>query len=306
MAPGQKDAPSTAHSPGTIFESITKRTHTRGLLHRVRTGNLMPVNLTEEIVRNIFNTRAKERNTDATITQFVQQWQANCKELGFDLPRNVIRLVEAQTNTTLRFGRLDLNGLPKILDLKILIETCAKACVEVPVVRTILISKHPQLTNTKTVQCLINAMERQLTRWTTMIPLSVQKRRRRASILLEQRVKERIVAMKKKTNNDEEYDDEDDGNREKEDTNENKQELAENELLESSIESMEPANDMYLSGVAKKIEPNGMPIFLLQEIELAESEHHLNSLESILHLHLPSSPHSKKKKDQKSTEYNRG
>ena len=262
---GQKTAPTTTYHQSPVSKPVPKlfkKTKTRGLLVRKRdTGNLMPDNLTAEYVHRIFNTRTRERNTDETILRFLREWQDVCKATGIVLPEDVYNMVEAQKRDTLRFGRLDFSRVSAQSLSRDHIEALAKACVKVPVVRTILLSTHPKLKNTKTVQCFINAMEAQLQKWTSIIPLSIRKRRRRASILLEKRVQERVHAANNK--------------KEKKQINKeaNNFDLPTpsklGQLPNDWKEDVEDV-DMYLSGTANKVEKDGMPIFLLQEIKLAD------------------------------------
>ena len=275
-------------SPSPKASHVEKKHHSfqrPSLLRRKTPSNkIIPDKLSEDYVHRIFNTRAKERNTDATIARFLETWQRKCEEQGSPLPQELCILVNDQKNSSLRFGRLDLNRAETSCLGIAELSAFAKAVNEVPVVRTVMMTRHPHLAGYKTMQCFIEAMEAQLTSWTTMIPYSVQRRRLRAKVLLEKRVKERRAANKKKEPTWKERlqlekEAEAAAAREDESGGRWKKEKIQGEAEEEEAggEEEDSMSDMYLSGVAAKIGADGMPIFLLQEIKLADV-HHTSSM----------------------------
>jgi hypothetical protein len=231
--------------PANVVENTRYPSLKRG---RFSSRRIIPLTLTEEYVRRIFSTKAKERNNNNTIQQFLKRWQHHCSILGSPLSKSVIDIVNDQKGNKLKFGRLDLNHAEAANLGDIEIAALAEALIDIPVIRDLNISRHLHLATNKTVDIFVKLMECQLSKWTTMIPLSVQRRRVRTDILLEQRRKER------------------------EESCGNQPENAEIDQLNDNRKETLTA-DVYLTGVANLNHSTGMPVFLLQEIKYPDFFH---------------------------------
>ena len=234
----------------------------------------LPSQLTDEYVHRIFNSRTRERNTDNSISHFLQRFDDNCQHNKVRLPHELYLAIDAQKRTTLRFGRLDLGDVPAAALGSDVMHALGATLSEIPVVRQLVLGLHQHLTTNKMASLFLGVMEEQIKRWTTMIPPIAQRRRLRAKIGIENRQRSRSLLATSQATTVVRNDRDEDGT-----VGTHEKTEGENEGPPATAVATEekPAaggldvSDPYLEGVVNRPNADGLPVFFLQEVKFADA-----------------------------------
>ena len=144
-----------------------------------------------QIMSPVCSTRVFVSNTDETIDAFLTKFKETFTAEGGTnsaraFPQSLFDAISSQAKTTLRFGQLDLDRVPKDELTHREITMFAQVLAQVPIIRTIVMRQHPHLSTDRTALTFVEVMEVQLAKWTTMVPPAISRRRNRAKILMEQ------------------------------------------------------------------------------------------------------------------------